>query len=121
MDQPSEAELRLLKLFWDRGPLSAREAHDALPPELGWAPSTTRTMLERLRQKALLRRRSSHGLAIYEPAQARAAVLGAVLKRTLRDLLEVEGRLPAAAFSGSRILSEAELDEVARLLNEPGE
>ena len=121
MTTPSDTELGLLKLFWRDGPLSAREVQDRAGPELGWAVSTTRTTLERMRAKGLLERRSVHGMAVYAPAQGKVDVLGAVLRR-VRDLLDIKGPLPASAFSGSELLSPEELDELeAMLAAEDGE
>ena len=113
---PTDPELDLLKLFWRDGDLSAREVHDRLPPALGWAVSTTRTVLDRMRAKGLLVRRNVHGLAVYSPAQAKVAVLGGVVGR-LRSLLEISGPLPASALSGSQILSADEIAELRRLLD----
>jgi predicted transcriptional regulator len=117
MPPPSESELALLKLFWQSGPMSAREVQEALPAELDWAASTTRTVLERMRSKGLLSRRSVHGVAVYAPAQDKVSVLGAALKRVMRGVLEIDAALPAAAFSGSKLLSEGELAELEAILN----
>lgn len=117
MAEPSDAELALLKLFWQSGPMSAREVQDALPAELDWAASTTRTVLERMKAKGILARRSVHGMAVYVPAQDKVSVLGQVLKRMMRGVLEIDAALPAAAFSGSKLLSEAELAELEAILN----
>ena len=114
---PSDTELEVLKVFWRDGAASAREVQDALPSGLDWTASTTRTVLERMRAKGLLERRSVHGLAVYEAAQGKADVLGGVLRRVMRQVLEVEGPLPASAFAGSQILSAAELAELEALLN----
>jgi len=114
---PNETELTLLKSFWRLGPLSAREVHEALGKDFAWAPSTTRTVLERMRGKGLLTRRSVHGMAVYAPAGDKVSVLGAALNRLMRSVLEVRGELPASAFAGSEILSEAELAELHDLLN----
>lgn len=113
---PTDPEFDLLKLFWRDGDLSAREVHDRLPPDLGWAVSTTRTVLDRMRAKGLLVRRNVHGLAVYSPAQAKVAVLGGVVGR-LRALLEISGPLPASALSGSQILSADEIAELRQLLD----
>ncbi len=113
---PSDGELELLKLFWRAGPMSAREAQQLAGPELGWAVSTTRTTLERMRAKGLLGRRSVHGLAVYEPARAKVDVIGALLRR-LRGALEIEGALPASAFAGSQLLSPEEVAELEHLLD----
>lgn len=113
---PSDTELEILKVFWRDGAASAREIQAALPEALDWTASTTRTVLERMRAKGLLVRRSVHGLAVYEAAQAKADILGGVLRRVMR-VLEVEGPLPASAFAGSAILSAEELSELEALLN----
>lgn len=118
---PSETELELLKLFWRAGDLSAREVQDRLPAGLDWAVSTTRTVLERMRAKGLLTRKSVHGMAVYGPARRKVEVLGAALRRVMRDVLEVEGRLPAAAFTGSHVLNHEELDELVAILNADAE
>ena len=104
-----------MKLFWAHGDMSAREAQDHAGPELGWAVSTTRTTLERMRAKGLLHRRSVHGMAVYSAAQRKVDVIGGLLRR-MRGLLDIEGDLPASAFSGSRLLSPEELAELEALL-----
>lgn len=116
MAEPSATEFDVLKLFWRSGPMSAREVQALAGPELGWADSTTRTVLERMRTKGLLNRRSVHGLAVYEPASAKLEVLGGFLRK-LREALEVTGPLAAAAFTGSQILSPTELDELQAILD----
>ena len=113
--QPSDAELALLKLFWRHGRMSAREAQEHAGPELGWAVSTTRTTLERMRAKGLLERRPVHGMAVYEPAQPKVSVIGGVIRR-LRRVLDIKGDLPASAFSGSELLTAEELGELEVLL-----
>ncbi|MBF0664029.1 MAG: BlaI/MecI/CopY family transcriptional regulator [Brevundimonas sp.] len=105
---PTDAELDLLKAFWRDGPLSAREVQTRIADGLAWSSSTTRTVLERMRAKGLLVRRQVHGVAVYEPRQPKVAVIGGLMRR-LGDLLEVDGPLPAAAFSGSQLLSEADI------------
>lgn len=118
MTTPSDSELDVLKAFWRRGEMSAAEAHAEVAAESGWALSTTRTLIERMRAKGLLSRRSVHGVAVYAPARSKVDVIGGVLNR-LRDALDLEGPLPVAAFSGSQILSEQELAELEARLNGP--
>ena len=107
MSEPSDNELEILKVFWRDGDRSAREVHDALGVQ-GWAPSTTRTVLERMRAKGLLVRRSVHGVAVYTPAQSKVAVLSGLFRR-LGALLDFDGALPAAAFAGSQLLDAADI------------
>jgi BlaI family transcriptional regulator, penicillinase repressor len=108
---PSETELELLKLLWRKGPLSAREVQDQAGQALEWTASTTRTVLERMRGKGLVVRRSVHGLAVYEAADNKVSVIGAMIRR-MGEFLEVDPTRAASAFSGSGLLSE---DEIAEL------
>ena len=117
MADPSDAELDLLKLFWRDGPLSARAVHDRIGPQLGWASSTTRTVLERMCAKGLLDRRDADGLAVFAARQSKVDVLGRALRKFARDVLEIEGPLNAKAFTGSQLLSDEEIDELQALLD----
>ena len=108
---PTDAELDVLKAFWRDGPLSAREVQARIAHSLDWTSSTTRTVLERMRAKGLLTRRDVHGMAVYSTAQPKVAVIGGLMKR-LGALLDLDGPLPAAAFSGSQLL---DADDIAAL------
>lgn len=108
---PSDAELDVLKAFWRDGDLSAREVQDRIGAGLGWTGSTTRTVLERMRTKGLLSRRDVHGMAVYSTLQPKVAVIGGLMRR-LGAMLEIDGALPAAVFSGSQIL---DADDIAAL------
>ena len=112
---PTDAELDVLKAFWRDGPLSSREVQTRIAEGLAWSSSTTRTVLERMRAKGLLIRRVVHGVAVYAPAQPKVAIIGGLMRR-LGDLLEVDGPLPAAAFSGSQLLSEADISALEEAL-----
>ncbi|MHB8283646.1 MAG: BlaI/MecI/CopY family transcriptional regulator [Caulobacteraceae bacterium] len=117
MEQPSDAELEVLKCFWRKGPMSARELHDLAAQDLGWALSTTRTVLERMRVKGLLKRSSVHGMAVYSSATGKAEVIGPLMRRLVRGVLEMDGVLPASTFSGSHLLDAQDLAEIEKILN----
>lgn len=111
LPSPSDAELDVLKAFWRDGDLSAREVQDRIGGDLGWTGSTTRTVLERMRAKGLLSRRDVHGMAVYSTLQPKVAVISGLMRR-LGAMLEIDGALPAAAFSGSQLL---DADDIAAL------
>ena len=117
MADPSDAELDLLKLFWRDGPLSARAVHDQIGPQLGWASSTTRTVLERMCAKGLLERRDADGLAVFAPRQSKIDVLGNALRKFARQVLEIDGPLSAQAFTGSQLLNAEEIAELQAALD----
>ena len=113
---PSDAEMEILKCFWRDGDLSARELQDRVASQLNWTASTTRTVLERMRAKGLLSRRDVHGIAVYSHVHPKIEVLSGLMRR-LSAVFEIDGALPAAAFSGSQLLNEADIAELEAMLN----
>ena len=117
MADPSEAELDVLKLFWRDGRLNAREVHDRIGPQLGWAPSTTRTVLERMCAKNLLERRERGGVAVFAAKESKVAVVGRALLKFSRKVLEIDGPVSAQAFTGSQLLTTEEISELQAMLD----
>lgn len=117
MSRPNPSELALLKYLWSGSPRSAREIHEAVGPEQGWKPSTTRTVLLRMEGKGWVSRDDSGGYAVYTPELERVATLGAMVRHLARSVLDMDGALPAAMFADSPHLSDAELDELDNIIN----
>lgn len=75
------AELEVLRILWERGPLTAREIHRAIAQARPLAYTTTLTTCVRLAGKGLLSRSEGrHGVRhLYSPVvDERTFVLGAV-------------------------------------------
>ena len=56
-DEPitlSPAEWEIMKIFWEHGPLAARDVYAQLPKKRGWAYKTVKTLLSRLVAKEAL-------------------------------------------------------------------
>ena len=117
MSQPNPSELAVLKTLWTSGPRSAREVHDAVGPGQGWKASTTRTVIARMEEKGWVSRTEVHGVAVYTAALDRTATLGGLVRHLARQVLDMDGPLPAALFAESPHLSDAELDELDAIIN----
>ncbi len=116
--KPTDAELAILRVLWERGPSTVREVTEALQDERGTGYTTALKLLQIMTDKGLVRRdeRSrSHVYAASMPA-----------KTTQRQLL---GELMDKAFGGSasqlvlqalatKRASRDELAEIRRLLDE---
>ena len=115
---PTDAELEVLKCFWRDGDLSSREVHDRVAAQQDWTASTTRTVLERMRAKGLVSRRDVHGVAVYSQTRPKVEVLNGLMRR-FSALLDMDRALPAAAFTGSQLLDDADIAALEALLNLP--
>lgn len=118
MSRPELAptELEVMKVLWAEGRLAAREVHERLPASLGWAASTTRTVLDRMVGKGLVEKVPFHGLNLYRPAISRAAGLAPLVRDFAARVLEMDAQPVVSLFAESGALAPEELAELERLV-----
>ncbi len=116
--KPTEAELAILRVLWDRGPSTVRDVTLALQDERGTGYTTALKLLQIMTEKGLVRRNESLKSHVYQ-----ASVPAETTQRQLvRDLLDkVFGgsaqQLVLQALTARRA-SREELAEIRRLLDE---
>ncbi len=115
--KPTDAELRILQILWDRGPSTVREVFDALPDNDSGYTTVLKTM-QIMTEKSLVTRDESNRSHIYK-AKRKA-------EQTQRSLVK---DLAARAFGGAtnklvmqalkaKKVSATELAEIRELLDE---
>lgn len=115
--QPTKPELEILKLLWRRKTLSAREIADELSVPLGWSYSTLRTVLERMCDKGLLKKRPEDGINTYAAAVGKVALLGRMIEDFSSRVLELDAAPPAIFFAQSKLLTDEEIEELEKVLH----
>lgn len=116
--QPTKPELEILKLLWRRKGLSARAIADELAAPLGWSYSTLRTVLERMCDKGLLKRRAGEDANVYAPAVGKVALLGRMIEDFTGRVLEIDAAPPAVLFADSKLLTHDEVEELEKMLRQ---
>lgn len=117
-EHPTPAELEILNILWEQGPLTVRQVMDRLSDDPPRAYTSVMSLLNVMADKGLLGRRAEGRAFRYQPLAEREQTLGEMVS----DLL---GR----AFGGSanllvaRLLEEArptgaELDEIGKTIRE---
>jgi BlaI family penicillinase repressor len=74
-------EWDILGVLWEREEATARDVADALVQSRGWAMSTVRTMLERMRAKQLVHGRRVGNVWVYSAALPRVDAQRSAWKR----------------------------------------
>ena len=115
---PSETELVLLKALWAHERLSAREIHEATEEVTTWSFSATRKTLERMEAKGLIKVEPLHGVKTYLPLRAKIDVMARLIQNFATRVLDTDGPLPAAAFTGSKLLAPDEIAELEDMLEQ---
>ncbi|MEZ5961809.1 MAG: BlaI/MecI/CopY family transcriptional regulator [Hyphomonadaceae bacterium] len=115
--RPSGFELKLLRALWSAERLSAREIHDATEASTNWSYSATRTTLDRMEEKGLVKVSAVHGLKTYSAAQSKLTTMALLVQDFARNVLDSDTPLPAAAFADSKLLDADEIEELQALLD----
>ena len=88
--RPTDAEVEILKILWQRGLATVREVHEALPRARPTRYTTTLKLMQVMTEKGLVSRDESQRAHIYQPKLPRDQTL----RQLTRHLLE-------RAFGGS--------------------
>ena len=109
-----EMEQRFADLIWQHEPISSGELVKLCERELNWKKSTTYTMLKRLCDRGMFQNQKSMVTALMTREDFLAAQGEQFLNRTFG------GSLPRffAAFTRRNRLSEKEISELQRLIDE---
>jgi predicted transcriptional regulator len=120
-DQPTPAELQVLKILWDRdGPGTVRDVlevvnRESSPPR---AYTSVMSLLNVMTDKGLLRR-SPHGRAfLYEPVSPREQTLRSLLGETLEKVYNGSASLLVAHLLDQSHPSADELDQIRAMLDD---
>ena len=109
---PTERELEILKVLWDRGEATVRDVYEELRPRLPIVQNTVQAFLRTMEEKGLVRHRLEGRTFIYQPTYQR--------QQTTQRLAE---QLLTRAFDGAMdqlvqsvlSLRQPTKDELARL------
>ncbi len=118
----ADAEWEVMKALWRRGPgargATAAEVAAELEAPTGWSAATTKTLLNRLLKKGLLRFEKEGKAYLYFPARTEAECQGAAADTFLRRVFDGSLSPLLAHFAASRKLTRAELDGLEKVLRD---
>jgi predicted transcriptional regulator len=112
-------EVRLLTLLRDGEPAAVGALRDQLEREgTKLAYTTVMTVLARLHQKGLLKRRRDGNRYLYSPAASAPRVLGAILSRVRRALSSSQRAAPMLSLLEQEDFSADELRALRRAIDD---
>lgn len=118
LPKPTEAELAILNILWERGASTVRDVHEALYRDDGSGYTTALKMLQVMHAKGLVERDDSQRAHVYNPTISKALTQ----KRFLADIVQrvfdgSPSQLVLQALGGGQKASRAELEEIRALLD----
>jgi BlaI family transcriptional regulator, penicillinase repressor len=117
LPMPTEAELDILNVLWDRGPSTVREVHEALYRDEGAGYTTALKLLQVMHAKGLVERDDSQRAHVYRPFSSKEFTQ----KRFLTDMVQrvfdgSPSQLVLHALGNAARASRQELAEIRALL-----
>jgi predicted transcriptional regulator len=115
--RPTDAELAILRVLWERGPSTVRQVHDVLSRERPTAYTTALKLLQIMAEKGLVTRDERERTHVYQPRISEEQTQ----RQLVRDLLDrafggSSSKLVMQALAARRASAE-ELGEIRRLLD----
>ncbi len=116
--RPTDAELSILRVLWERGPSTVRQVHDVLSADREFAYTTTLKLLQLMTEKGVAMREEHGRVHLYRAAVAQEETQ----RHLIRDLVDrafggSPSRLVMQALAATPASAE-ELREIRRLLKE---
>jgi predicted transcriptional regulator len=120
LPRPTDAELEILRVLWDRKEATVREVHDAISKSRPAGYTTVLKLLQIMTDKGLVRRDESERAHVYRARLARQDTE----RQLVDDLLDrafggSASRLVMQALAG-RAASAEEIAEIRKMLDEAG-
>ena len=115
--RPTDAELAILRVLWERGPSTVRQVHDVLSRDRPTAYTTALKLLQIMAEKGLVTRDERERTHVYQPRVSEDQTQ----RQLVRDLLDrafggSSSKLVMQALATKRASAE-ELGEIRRLLD----
>ncbi len=115
--QPTDAELAILSVLWDRGASTVREVNEVLNKEKPTGYTTTLKLMQIMAEKGLLRRDDSQFRHVYRPAISEERTQKQVVSSLMdRAFAGSAGKLVMRALSAKKVSPE-ELAEIRKMID----
>ena len=114
----SDAEWQVIRIIWERAPVSAAEVIGRLCPANGWSHRTVRTLLARLVEKGAVRTKADGNRYLYRARVTRSRCVRAEGKSFLEKVFGGDAAELLVHFVRNANMTPGQIDELKRLLDE---
>src|ERR1700753_2288358 len=115
--KPTESELEILQVLWDRNLASVREVHEELAKSKDVGYTTTLKLMQIMHEKGLVRRDDTFKTHIYQPAVSKEKTQKHLLGKMINTLFGGSPTELVLQALGNHKASAKELEDIQRLLN----
>jgi predicted transcriptional regulator len=116
--KPTESELEILQVLWEKGNASVREVHEELSKTKEAGYTTTLKLMQIMNEKGLVRRDDSIKTHIYQPAVSKEKTQRHLLGKMINTLFGGSATELVIQALGNHKATADELEEIQQLLTQ---
>jgi BlaI family transcriptional regulator, penicillinase repressor len=116
--KPTESELEILQVLWQKGLASVREVHEELLKTKEAGYTTTLKLMQIMNEKGLVKRDDSVKTHIYQPAVSKEKTQKHMLGKMINTLFGGSATELVIQALGNHKATADELEEIQKLLTE---
>lgn len=115
--KPTESELEILQVLWDKSNATVREVHEEMSKVKECGYTTTLKLMQIMFEKGLVKRDDSNKTHIYQPNVSKDKTQKQMVGKMVTSLFGGSASQLVMQALGSQTTSKEELDEIQKLLD----
>lgn len=115
--KPTESELEILQILWEKGEATVREVHEILAKRKSAGYTTTLKLLQIMHDKGMVTRDDSIRSHVYKAALSRKKTQKQFLDKMIKGLFSGSSAQLVMQALGQQKASKEELDEIQKYLD----
>ena len=116
--KPTESELEILQILWQRESATVRDVHEELSKNKTAGYTTTLKLMQIMFEKGIVTRDDSAKIHIYQPALSRKNTQKQFLDKMINGLFAGSSTQLVLQALGNQKASKSELDEIQKYLDD---
>lgn len=116
--RPTEAEMAILQILWERGPSTVREVHESLSPREEKAYTTTLKLMQIMQEKGLVKRDTSNRSHVYQAVITRDQVSKSLLDNMIEAVFKGSPKQLILEALGRYRPSREELESIRQYIDQ---
>ncbi len=116
--KPTESELEILQILWERGTATVREVHEELSKNKNSGYTTTLKLMQIMHEKGIVSRDDSSKTHIYQPALSRKKTQKQFLDKMINGLFGGSSTQLVLQALGNQKATKSELEEIQKYLDD---
>jgi BlaI family penicillinase repressor len=118
--KPSDSELEIMQVLWEKGPLTVREVNDHLNKQRRVGYTTTLKIMQIMIDKGMLTRDTAQRSHIYTPVMKPEEVQSSILDHVIKTAFMGDTSSLVLQALGQHLASPGELEEIKAIIDKMG-